>query len=310
MPSRPWRLGCLSLVIAVGLSGCAQARPDSRPAGPPATLDTSAVDLVTHSGSWPGTEQILIDALDRFTTTCLAGQGFPRPRFPAAPRPVAPENESAVIDLPQRRASGYGIATHPRRDDPSISAEPPDSYVDSLPAPEQRRYASALLGPPDRTRTVTLPDGAQVTVREQGCVPAGRRQLAGDVATFARMSYFPEELGNRLADQATTTPDYLAALAGWRSCMAARSLRYDSPEQAQKALRSEPHRDTEQFRKREITVAVADGDCAAGAHLVAVSLAARRRLAAAMPTGDRAALAELARERDAAVMRARTILHD
>ncbi|WP_412751232.1 hypothetical protein [Krasilnikovia sp. M28-CT-15] len=271
-------------------------------------LDASAVDLVTHSGSWPVTEQLLTDALNRLTESCLAGQGFRRPRFPAASRPVAPENEWAVIDLPQRRTTGYGIAHHPGQDNRSTSTEPPDPYVDSLPAPEQRRYAMALLGSPDKTRTVTLPGGAQVRVRDEGCVPAGRRQLAGDVTAFARMTYLPEELGNRLTDQAVTTPEYLAALATWRSCMAAGSLRYDSSEQAQKMLRGEPNHDTAQFRRREITVAVADGRCAADAHLVAASLVARRRLALAMPAGDRAGLADAARQRDAAVDRARTVL--
>lgn len=310
------RLAAASLITAV-LAGCASPQPAARPATtplprPPAftgELSTAAVDLVTHSGSWPATERLLRTALNRHVSACMADKGF---RYPAAPVPAfrPPEDEAAAVDLPERRRTGYGLATA----GPRTRTEPPapvDRYYRSLPRAEQRRFDEALTGPPGSRHRVSGTEWGDVLVPRQGCEAQARAALAGDSALWARITYIPEKYDNELAARIPAHPDYRRALNLWRTCMRERGHSYSTPESIAPALEDE-FRTTgpsSEFRRREIATAVADGECALNAHIPAVSLRAQRALVAGLPESAQRTLAELAHYRDAAVQRARTGTH-
>ncbi|MFI6999136.1 hypothetical protein [Nocardia sp. NPDC050175] len=290
----------LTVLSACAANAPATLSPRQLPPPPPfsGTLGPSELDLVTFSGTWPATQRILNSAVTQLNRTCLADQGFDYPVDQAPPAPVA--DDDAVIDLPGRRANGYGISGSK----PAPPVTQADRYVDNLPPEQQRRFHTALLGPPGTGRTIDLPDGSQVTVPDQGCEAASRIQLAGDLVRWAHLTYIPEFLYNRMAAQLDTRPVFRAARTEWRACMAVRGYRYQAPEEAWRALESETDTGANDFREREIATAVADGECASGAHLPAATLAARRELATTMPEADRKTLHELAYYRDAIIERA------
>ncbi|MBF6328170.1 hypothetical protein [Nocardia transvalensis] len=293
--------------MVAGLSACGVTPPpDPLPPPPPfsGTLGSSAVDLVTFSGTWSTTQRILDSAIERLNQRCLAAQGFDYPIGPTPPPP--PADDDAIIDLPGRRSHGYGLAEAPISGD---DQPPPaaDAYVDTLSPEQQNRFRTALFGPPDSERTIDLPDGSQVTIPEQGCQADSRTQLAGDITRWAHLTYIPEYFYNRMATQLRTTPGYGAALTTWQICMATRGYRYQTPEQAWQALKSEITTATEEFRQREIATAIADGECASHARLPSAALAARRELVTTMPEADRKTLHDLAHYRDAVVERAESV---
>jgi hypothetical protein len=290
----------LGLVALTGLAGCGQVHEAN-----PAPI-TSTVDLVTFSGNWPATQQILDNAVRVLDRKCMATHGFGYPDTPLA-KTMAPEDEAAVIDLPDRRQHGYQIVATSA---PTLPAEAVNPYLTSLSPANQQRYRAALFGPPGTDVTPGIAGG--YVVKGQGCEADSRRALAGSVQQWARITYIPQQLNDHLVEQVTTQPRYIAAMTAWQACMATRGYSYPTPQHARSALQSEYLKagPTQQFRERETAVAVADGECAGAVHLPLVSLAVRRDLVQSLPAPDRATLADLASIRDTAVARAVSALDD
>jgi hypothetical protein len=263
----------------------------------------SLADFATRSGRWPATQELLETAFHRLNRRCLTAEGFDPPVTPP-PRYPVPEDEAAAIGLSERRTAGYGLDADGSTGTAGNGAT--DPYAERLSPSEQRRYRAALFGPSDQGVRVSLGGGPYVVQPAQGCVAASRRALAGDLAVWARLSYLPQILDDRLAQRALTAPGYLAALADWRACMAGRGHPYRTPEDARSAMKDEHRADRGRTgpSRREIVVAVADGECATQVHLPAAELAARRELVAALPAAERADLTELLTRRSAAVSRA------
>jgi hypothetical protein len=227
------------------------------------------------------------------------------PVHPPVRLPV-PEDEKAVIGLRQRESIGYGIANRT----PASAVPAAERYGATLPAAAQARYKAAQFGTNALKTTVTLIARAKVRVPRAGCVVAARRRLAGDVRTWARLGYVPDQLDTRLSAQAVGDPRYKAALTSWRTCLRAEGFDYASPDMAQAALSAqyETTGGTAAFKRREIAVAVADGKCAGTVHLSTVLLTIRRSLVADMPNAELALLRTLTADRQTAVTRARAVL--
>ncbi|MFC0842755.1 hypothetical protein ACFH04_03245 [Streptomyces noboritoensis] len=313
--ARGTRCALSALMLLTVSAGCAGAQSAGRSAPPPlertsspGRLSSAAIDLATHSGTWPTTERTLMSAEVRLVRACMEEKGFryPAPDPPARP---APEDEKAAVELTDRSRTGYGISQPPSQA-PGPGSAPVDRYYRTLPAARQRAFDQALDGPPDKKVTVSGTDWGEVRVATEGCDADSRSRLAGSPALWARITYIPERYDNELGRRVPSAPAYVRAMAEWRSCMADRGLAYRSPEQAQDALRKE-RRTTDSadaFRHREITVAVADGACALRAHLPAVSLRVQRELVSTLSRDEQHTLTELAAHREAALRRARTIL--
>ena len=225
----------------------------------------------------------------------MAARGFAYRAGPAR-LPAAPDDEPALIDLARRQADGYGVASPKKTAGPPSSPDPPPGYD------------SALFGPPGTKVGTGIGGGYRVP--SQGCEADSRRALIGDVVRWAQITYVPEQLANRLADQARTTPAYLGALAAWRSCMAGRGFSFATPDAAHDALSAEFAREgaTAGFRQREVSVASADGECSAEVHLPLTAARAARELVGSLSPDERSSLAGLAADRDAAVERAHGVL--
>lgn len=298
--------------LALVVGGCAGARPPtaSQPKGlPPAgtgssVLTSDALDLVTESGRWPSTEETLNAAIDKLVARCMQAKHLKY--IVVATSVLNNDDEAQIIDLAKRRRQGYGL----QQSDSSLADRPQDAYVATLSPAEQQHYLQALYGSDSDRIAVTLPDGGQATLADHGCQADAIRALAGDLSRWGLITYAPQQLGNRLADQLSHDPNYQAALARWSQCMASRGLRYDDPDHAVQALRAayQAHGVTPELRAQEITTAVADGECALRVHLPSAATSSRRALASRLPEQDRRNLNALASDRDAAVAQASSVL--
>lgn len=313
--ARGTRFALSSLMLLAVSAGCAGAQSAGRSATPPpertssqGRLSSAAIDLATHSGTWPTTERTLMSAELRLVRACMEEKGF---RYPAPDPPAraAPEDEKAAVEPADRRRTGYGISQPPSQA-PGPGSAPVDRYYRTLPAARQKAFDRALNGPPDKKVTVSGTDWGEVRVATEGCDAESRSRLAGSPALWARITYLPEKYDNELGRRVTSAPAYVRAMAEWRACMADRKLPYRSPEQAQDALRKERQTadSADAFRRREIAVAVADGECALRAHLPAVSLRVQRELVSTLSRDEQRTLVELTAHREAALRRARTVL--
>ncbi|MGQ5639926.1 MULTISPECIES: hypothetical protein [unclassified Streptomyces] len=295
------RTALAGVVLGVGLTSCAEQHTAGRPVGPVTAPGASAIDLATHSGTWPRTEQEIEGALSALERRCLRANGFEYPVVRPAPF-TDPENEAAAIGLAERRAHGYGFGTPP-------TAPPSDAFYDRLTAREKRRFTAVLFGPDDKRRTVGRFRMGTVSVPTRGCTAQSRLTLFGDVATWARITYTAEDIDERLARAATADPQYTAVLRRWSACMKSRGYSFASPTEAEAAAKAVhgPADSPGKTPAKEIHIAVADGTCAQASHLPRSELRARRRLVTTLPPNDRRLLEHLAKRRSMALGRARSL---
>ncbi|MGI5479445.1 hypothetical protein [Streptomyces lavendofoliae] len=231
----------------------------------------------------------------------MTERGFSYPASPAQ-LPPDPADDAAVVDLAERKKTGYGLAAHPAA---GTDNSPVDRYYATLSTADQSRFDLALFGPNDRKVTVKIPGRGRFRVPSEGCEAESRRRLAGDVILWARMAYTPEAIDIQLSDRSRAAPPYLAALQQWRRCMAVSGHSYVEPEAAYRSLRDELRETgTAAFRERERAVAVADGTCALRARLPTAALTTRRELVASLNDDVRRSLNKLAAHRAAVVARA------
>ena len=143
-----------------------------------------------------------------------------------------------------------------------------------------------------------------------GCIARARTTLAGDVQTWAKIFYVPQQFDDQLNRKALKDTSYQAALGQWRACMAHKGYTYASPDAAIAQLRKkyEQKARSSDFRHVEISVAVADGECAGRTHLPATLLRVRRNLVAQLPAGDLSFLRSVTTSWESAVTHARVTL--
>lgn len=273
----------LAVLAIGGLFGCGSPRPKST--APASPEPAAAIDMITGSGTFPARRHLFDKATDTVTDQCVRAAGVPWSSRPA--EPPAASDEDRILDLPGRRLHGYGIADAGNPDDPADSP----------------RVASLLVGSPPRYGTLTIPGMAKYTFPVTGCLAEGRAAVAGDVSTWARISYLPAEIGRRLGRAVAADPRYLAAQRRWRQCMADRDLPYATPDD----LRTHLAR-TRAPRAEEIRLAVQDAQCDHDVRLSLTGLALRRAAAATLDPGLRTEMARLSAAFDAAVGRAQALL--
>ncbi|WP_269854728.1 hypothetical protein [Streptomyces sp. RPT161] len=297
--------GC---ALVAGAVGCTAATQSTGRGPEPAGVSTTMTDLATRSGRWPTGAAQLQAAFDQLDRECLSTAGFRLPSIPRVSLPV-PENEAAAIDLDGRKQHGYGISTP---GDSSAATANPNAYVSSLSSRDQKRFNDVQFGPGAPRTAVALYRTGRAAVPTAGCVARARRALAGDVQAWAAISYVPQQLDDQLSRKALQDASYQAALARWRVCMAKAGYPYASPEAAVTRLRREHEQGASGsgFRRLEIAVAVADGQCASHTHLPSILLRARRQLTAQLPAGNLSFLRSVTESWESAVARARSVLSD
>ncbi|MFE3032918.1 hypothetical protein ACFXKY_14890 [Streptomyces canus] len=294
-------VGC---ALAAGPVGCTSTQPVG--SGPKPSVNAAMTDVATRSGRWPTGAGLLQAAFDHLDRTCLGKAGFHMPTLPRAPQP-SPDNEAEVVNLSGREHYGYGIAT-PR--DSSTGAQGANAYVSALSNKDKRRFIDAQFGPRAPRTAVNLHGKSTATVPAGGCVAAARRELAGNVQTWAKIDYIPQQLDDQVSRAAEQDPSYQAALDRWRACMTRRGYVYTSPEAAAKSMQDEHAQGAtgSVFQHREIAVAVADGRCEIRTHLPSEVLRIRRQHVAQLATGDLLLLRSVTGDWESAVTRARSTL--
>ncbi|MET8631621.1 hypothetical protein [Streptomyces sp. NPDC004680] len=286
--------------MAAGLAGCTSAQPASL------RVSAAMTDVATRSGRWPTDAAQLQAAFNQLDRQCLSKAGFHPPAAPKVTLP-SPENEAATIDLAGRRLHGYGISMP---QDSSATAENPNAYASSLSVKDRQRFGSAQFGPGTPRTTVALKGKGGATVPTAGCVARARTALAGDVYTWAEISYIPQQFDDQVSRKALTDTGYRAALARWRACMAKAGYTYASPDDSVAHLQQEYERGAKgaRFQRREIAAAVADGECASHTHLPAELLRARRQQVPRLSARDLSTLHSVTANWESAVARARRVV--
>lgn len=286
------------------LAGCGACGPAS---SPPAadldapTLDATALDLVTQSGSFHRRQHAVKVAEETLVGTCMraAGQDYPTRLPPLDHR----TDEDRALRTEERRRTGYGLSLGADDGVPAM-----DRQVRGLSAERQQAFARALFGAEDNRRAIEVAGTGPVTFPGEGCLFEAQQEIYGDILTWARVTYVPEALNNRLGGSVTSAPAYLRTMRGWSACMARRGHRYASPAEAQADLTNRYRAGkSDRLLEQEIAVAVADADCAREGGVVRLVLDEKRRMANALPEAERRSLAELAEDWSRAVRTAGTI---
>jgi hypothetical protein len=246
------------------------------------TLNAVALDLLTESGSYPARRHVLAAAEEQLVKRCMSERGHVY--WPFVPPLATGSDEERIVDLPRRRTQGYGLA--------ASDARPPRAGPDQY----QPAYLRATFGDDRHRQELRLPDGTLTSHPTAGCVAESRAALYGDALRWARVSSIPQILDSDLRFQVRNAPRLAAARTRWAACMAAAGHPYSDPETARNALSTayQQRGSSPGLRRREITIATADGECALLTDVVATELELRRTRAQSLRAGQRQELNELA----------------
>ncbi|WP_327048913.1 hypothetical protein OG320_14105 [Microbispora sp. NBC_01189] len=281
--------------VAAGLALLACGACASQASGvtdPGPRLGVAALDLVTASGGFPARARVLTLAEERLVQECMARRGHTY--WPITPEPVTGSDEQRTVDLPGRRAHGYGLAVK--------QPGPPRVGPDEDKPPFQR----AMFGDRKREGQLRLPNGSTLSFPTSGCVPEARATLYGDQLLWARVDAVPQVVRTTLRAEG---PELTKARAQWAACMATAGYRYTDSRAAVADLAAAYQREnTPALRAREIAVATADGECALRAHVPSTESALRRAQAQRLPAAERREISELAEAHCAAYRRAEGVL--
>lgn len=278
-------------VLAAGCAAQAQVAPVA-PIGA-AALDTAAVDLVTGSGGWEE-RRYRVEAADvELTRRCVAAAGL---TWRGAATPVNPEAKvggGAGLDLIHEH--GYGLS------------DPPPAAARPGPVADDSALRRVLSGDPGDLADFRSPFGGVYRYSRGGCSARAHIEIYGDLESWMRISYLPQELNRRLDTAARADPRFAAKLRDWRSCMAAKGYPDRTPDDVVARLHVAYRGDTRPLAERraaEVSIAEDDVSCDKRVGLSRTRLELRRAGALALPVADRAEVVRLAASFAAAERRA------
>ncbi|RBQ17027.1 hypothetical protein DP939_26405 [Spongiactinospora rosea] len=178
------------------------------------------------------------------------------------------DNTLTGDDLELKSRVGYGA----NFDDPSSGGEPDDpnqDYLDTRSDDDRSAWTARLSGTKEPVR-VTLPDGGEMAANADGCIGEARSRLYGDFKTWLTGSSIVNTMSGRVHALLPKDPAYLAKVAEWRTCMAAKGYRYDSPDASTDAVMAELEKAKKAGeeasgraarRAKELRIATADAEC-------------------------------------------------
>jgi hypothetical protein len=259
--------------LAAGLlAGC------SAPEAPaPGRLDEPTVDMITGSGDFAERHHRVDVTEVEVTRRCMSAAGFAWNGSANAANPEAKEGGGVSLDYLKQH--GYGLS------------DPPADTMG--PVADHTALSRALLGAEGDVATLTSTAGVVYRYPRHGCGAQAAIALYGDLDTWARFSYLPQEVNLRLGAEAEKDPRYLAKIGEWRDCMGGK---YASPSAIVAALKQEYRTDRRPLAERraaEVKLALQDVTCNKRVRLAATRLELRRELAQAVPAVDRRELARL-----------------
>ncbi|MGW3290571.1 hypothetical protein ACWDR3_38655 [Streptomyces sp. NPDC001002] len=278
------RLAPLACAVAgvLALTACGTSATDK--AHTNVQLTGAELDLLTRSGSFSRTNLDLANAESELISACMTAKGF---RYHAeVAEPTGESDEERSLNMRDRHARGYGIAA---QYDSGSDKKTVDTAANSA------AYMKALRGSATDFREMRFGGGQNITFSARGCEAKSRTSLYGKLDDWVSIAYFPQNLNSTLSPRVEKSPTYRRAMNDWRACMRDKGYTYVSPDTAYDQLKAAYRKQgaTTDLRKREIAVAVADGDCGAELHLPSTVLALRRAYAQSLPTTDKLQLRRL-----------------
>ncbi len=161
-------------------------------------------------------ERVLHNAEQEYVRRCAAAAGF---QFIPTPYEAVEGTAWPVFgsdDVETARVEGYQV-----QDMLMESPDPEDgnrAILESLSAEQQEQWSLVVTGDPDDSIDVAV-DGGVVGTPRTGCISEARQVLYGDLATYLELSFLSLNLSTRIRDAVQTDPRFIAAEAGWSSCM-------------------------------------------------------------------------------------------
>ncbi|UXY31880.1 hypothetical protein [Streptomyces sp. HUAS TT20] len=269
------------------------------------TLTAAELDLLTRSGTFVRTSTGLANKESELIAACMVKKGF-RYRADKTARPTG-SDEQQTLNMRDRRSRGYGLGDQYASGSDGRGSSPNDAYVASLSEKESAAYMKAMRGGGSDFREMRFGRDQKVTFSARGCEAESRRHLYGSLDDWVSVAYYPQNLNGSLTTSVEESPKYRKAMTDWKTCMRAEGYRYGSPDDAYERLRAAYHKQgaTQALRRREVSVAVADGKCAAKLHIPSLVLTLRRSYAQSLPDDDKVRLQYLTSVWQAAADRAR-----
>jgi hypothetical protein len=240
-----------------------------------ARTEAAAIDMITNSGDFPRRRHEVETADVALTEQCMRAAGVPWKGG------VNAVNEEAAlggsVSTGFVREHGYGLSD-------GKTEEPGSSGADHDP-----RTRPVLLGPADDLVRLQGPAEVVYLYPRTGCAAQAHAQLYGDLDTWGRVFYLPQELNLTLHSRALADPRYTATLSAWSHCMREKGFSYASPSELVTEL-TEQYRGSRQpladRRAKEITLALTDLDCNKKIRLAATGLELRREFAARLEPAE------------------------
>ncbi len=262
-------------------------------AAPPATQPAAAVP----------DSQVLHDAEQVVLRDCMAKAGF---EYRITPPPSVPDQREfpyVVDDVEWARKHGYGSDIQQQLD--ALRAEDPNQrYFRSLPADRRSAAAAAANGSRPGGLTAKDPDGLTVTHSDQGCRTEVFRELYGDPQTWFQTSTTVNGLKSVRMKRVMADSEFTAALVPWSACMHAAGYDYASPAELRARQPEQPLPVADEQR-----MAVAEATCAGQSGLAAIAKQLDAHYEAVVAQQYQAALDTQHRLQQAALPRARELLH-
>jgi hypothetical protein len=273
------KVTAVALMVLWLLFGCGYPQPKS--AEP--QLDQATVDMITNTGGYPDRQYHVALVDMALTERCMRAAGISWRGQVDEPNPDADAGGAVSVDWVRRH--GYGLS------DGNTNAGQPQQ-----PTSDDARLRTTLLGPRNALAKLVLPNKVVYWYPRTGCAAQAHIAVYGDLDTWARISYLPQEINLVLFNQVKADERYQAALQAWRDCMKQLNYSYVTPSDISSALAGAYRTDAEplpQRKAKEIALALQDLGCNQQAYLSRTALQLRREYAQTIDPAQRAEMARL-----------------
>lgn len=258
--------------------------------------------------------QLLYDAEQQLTRSCMAAHGFRMRPVPRRPLPEDRDFPYVIDDVRWAARHGYGSDLEARRE--QLRATDPNlRYFAGLPEADRQRAVAVYNGAQSADRLeVRAPNGMTVGRIDDGCTAQAQTRLYGDLAKWFHADVVIGALPPLRQQKVAADGEFKAAVKKWSACMRDRGMNYTDPYQPRDAFndndnaKAKATTDTTARRREEIRTAIAEAECAHDSGLSTTARRLDRRYDAQLRNQYRAEVHSKLRLERAAVQRARAVL--
>jgi hypothetical protein len=217
---------------------------------------------------------LLTDAEQALVVDCMRRLGFHYWRNPRVELPEYREFPYVVDDIRWAHRHGYGSDLQARLD-ASMAKDRNEQYIMGLPSARRAALLAALNGVPSddprKDLTAVLPSGTTVHRSRQGCQSQAQERLYGDLSGWFQASRAMDDLVGMRYRMVYEAEAFKTALSVWSRCMRRAGLHVTTPAEARASVAPGVTGAARGNGRREITVAVAEANCANSTVLAATA---------------------------------------